>query len=387
MLRIFKIVSLILLPALITGIVLWKYENYLDENLEPLTINRSIAISYGNYPKEKGLVMLNKSLERGDLQAFGSSELSSQVDQNIRLFFPRLGYEYEVNSIGRAYAQSLVDTVRLAAYETIPEKMIVVVSLQWFQSGDISIPGTESNFSELQFYRYMFSDKFSAEQKHYVAKRVGHLFKRSTVHSRECLFARVYAKSPTLFKVLKPYYWLRFKFLEIKDKHDTYKTLQGIGKENTTELKSINWKNAYAEAQKQGETACTNNNFYVYDSYYTKYLEPRIEKLKDSSKGSDLLHSKEWDDYEAFLQACNSLNIKPYVIFMSTNGYYYDYIGIDKKQRHEFYDKLRIVTEKYGMDYLDLRDKEYEPYFYCDVMHLGWRGWLYVNQKVAEYFG
>ena len=31
--------------------------------------------------------------------------------------------------------------------------------------------------------------------------------------------------------------------------------------------------------------------------------------------------------------------------------------------------------------------KEYEPYFYYDVMHLGWKGWLYVDEQLTRHYG
>ena len=69
-----------------------------------------------------------------------------------------------------------------------------------------------------------------------------------------------------------------------------------------------------------------------------------------------------------------------------TSGYYYDYIGIDKEKRYSVYDKLVEIINNYGFDYLDLRDKEYVPYFYKDVMHFGWKGWLYVDEQITKYY-
>ena len=71
---------------------------------------------------------------------------------------------------------------------------------------------------------------------------------------------------------------------------------------------------------------------------------------------------------------------------MNTNGYYYDYIGIDKDTRNDLYNWVEGQAESYGFDCLNLSEKEYEPYFMRDVMHLGWKGWLYVDQKLTEYF-
>ena len=96
--------------------------------------------------------------------------------------------------------------------------------------------------------------------------------------------------------------------------------------------------------------------------------------------------SAEWKDYEFFLGVCNELDLHPYVVIMSTNGFYYDYIGITKNKRDEYYDASEQISAKYGIECLNLKDQEYEPYFYCDVMHLGWKGWPYVCKKIVEHF-
>ena len=86
------------------------------------------------------------------------------------------------------------------------------------------------------------------------------------------------------------------------------------------------------------------------------------------------------------LETFKQTGVSPYIVFMSTNGWYYDYVGLSQDKRLLFYDKLGSMAKEYGFSYLDLRDKEYEPYFYKDVMHLGWKGWLYVNKQITEHY-
>ena len=40
----------------------------------------------------------------------------------------------------------------------------------------------------------------------------------------------------------------------------------------------------------------------------------------------------------------------------------------------------------YGISMLDLTGYENEPYFMCDVMHLGWKGWLAVDRALIDYY-
>ncbi|MFR1380367.1 MAG: D-alanyl-lipoteichoic acid biosynthesis protein DltD [Clostridium neonatale] len=37
-----------------------------------------------------------------------------------------------------------------------------------------------------------------------------------------------------------------------------------------------------------------------------------------------MLNSREFEDFEFLLSVCKDLNIKPYIILMNVNGWYYD---------------------------------------------------------------
>lgn len=385
--------SLIVFSLFLTFFILNKYERYLDDEINNFTINKETVSAYALKEKDKGIVLLNKSLNNNDLIILGSSELGADVPQNIRKFFPVNEFPYNTNSVGRAYAQSLVDSIRISSFDNINKdnKIALIVSFQWFMGKDIDKKGTQANLSELQFYEFMNSDKVDIKEKKYVAERLTKLLKNSQEQNRTWLYSALYQSDSVIcegiLNILKPYFFIREKFLVLKDKYDAYKILKNNQNYSAEINKNdVNWQLEYLNAEKNGIEACTNNKFYVYDEYYTKYLSKDIEVLKGNSKNVELLKSKEYDDFEFLLGMFKKLNIRPYIILMSTNGYYYDYIGIDKEKRYSVYDKLVEIINNYGFDYLDLRDKEYVPYFYKDVMHFGWKGWLYVDEQITKYY-
>lgn len=179
---------------------------------------------------------------------------------------------------------------------------------------------------------------------------------------------------------------MNYQLLKLTDKYQIYKRLKDIGaQEPEKQIVNINWEQEMKKAEKEGEQSCTNNEFYVEDEYYNTYLKDGIQELKESSIQEKLI-SAERQDFTCFLSVCKDLDIRPYIIMMNTNGYYYDYIGIDKNTRNDLYNWVEQQTRAYGFDCLNLSEKEYEPYFMRDVMHLGWKGWLYVDQKLTEHF-
>jgi len=152
------------------------------------------------------------------------------------------------------------------------------------------------------------------------------------------------------------------------------------------EEKNLNWEEEYAKAEAQGKEKVTNNDLYVEDEYYNKYVKDRYDELSGSSSNVDLTSSKEFKDYELFLNISEELGAKPLVILMPVNGIYYDHLGITKDKREEFYSKVQELAEAKGFTVLNLQDKEYEKYYLTDVMHLGWKGWLNVNEEISKYF-
>ncbi|RCK13051.1 hypothetical protein DT075_01770 [Bacillus licheniformis] len=62
------------------------------------------------------------------------------------------------------------------------------------------------------------------------------------------------------------------------------------------------------------------------------------------------------------------------------HGKFYDYTGFPKKGRTDFYKKIKKEIEQEGFQVADLTNHEYDPYFLKDTLHLGWKGWVYVDQ-------
>lgn len=386
----------IFICALVTAIVLisvfeWGLDQKIDEIYDVAAYTKALNLQYEDPTKDKGEVILKKSMANGNLMLLGSSELSSPVDQNPVNMFPNTTLPDNLTIVGQAYVQSLLHAMKVGteAFEG-QKKLGIVVSLQWFFGEDIDPSGFAANFSELQFYQMMSNERLSKESKLYVCKRTDELLKEIQGYDDIKVYAWLYRQDHVLgqagLTVLKPYYILREKVLTIKDKWNTYQLLKKTKPDaSKPETLDLNWEEAYAQAHKTGEENCTNNEFYVEDGYYSNYLAEVITDLKDESANVSL-GSKEMEDFEMFLQICKENDVEPYVIMMNTNGKYYDYIGIDQARRNALYDEVESRTTENGFTCLRLSDKEYEPYFMVDVMHLGWRGWLYVEEQMSKYF-
>lgn len=393
--RIFK--KLIIFAAAVITVVagVGLFENYLDRRIDELydvsAYTKAINTEYDNLTKDKGQIILERSADNGNVMLLGSSELGSWVQQNPVNMFPNTTLDSDITIVGQAYVQSLLHAMKVGTEAFSDNKRVaLVVSMQWFYGEDIDRDGFAANFSEYQFFCFMNNERLSKESKLYICERTDELLEEIQGYDDIKVYAWLYAQDNVLGDVgltlLKPYYSVREKVLEIRDKWDTYQLLKQTQTEaEQPEVKDIDWQKAMKDAEREGAGYCTNNDFYVDDNYYSTYLEPAMDSL-EGVESETVLTSKEMEDYEMFLQICRENGVEPYIIIMGTNGKYYDYVGIDSGRRNQLYDEVQKRAEDAGVEYLRLSDKEYEPYFMVDVMHLGWKGWLYVDQQISELY-
>lgn len=353
----------------------------------------SIKHTYNHLIKDKGGALKNAMHDENDLMLLGSSELSAPVSQNPITFFPFKGAEYDVSIYGRAYTQSLQHSTIISNTKNITgkDKIAIIISSQWFERGD-GIDGSNFviNFSELQFYQFFKNKHISKENKIYYAKRMSELLKQSGEYNEESIYSSLYYKdnfiTKSLLTILKPYYNLKTYMLGIRDKVQTINEIQNLEDKKDIELRNMDWEEEYEKANEEGSSKVTNNDINVDDEYYDTYLRDKYDTLEGKWGDRDLLESKELEDYKFLLKVSNELEIKPLIILMPVNALYYDHIGWTVEKRTEFYDAIESMAEESGFDVLNLQSKEYEKYYMYDVMHLGWKGWLNIDEEMYKYF-
>ncbi|MBE6055214.1 MAG: D-alanyl-lipoteichoic acid biosynthesis protein DltD [Clostridium sartagoforme] len=382
------IICIFIFASLFNVVIDKKYEDLIEK--KDLT---SMKHTYNQIIRDRGGVLKSQMKEDGDLMLLGSSELSSPVEQNPINMFPNNYAEYDVSIFGRAYTQSLQHSTILSNIEDIgkDDKVAIVISAQWFEylsgidGNDFSV-----NFSEQQFYEFFNNKNINKENKVYYAKRIAELLRKSGEYGEERIYANLYYRDNIITKItltlLKPYYSLKEYMLETKDKVQTIKILEKLNNKSEKSIKNIDWNEEYKKAEAEGKEKVTNNDIFVEDSYYDTYLRDKYDTLKDRWKDIDLLKSKELEDYKFFLDTCEQVGVKPLVILMPVNGLYYDHLGLDEEKRTEFYDTVEKLADDKGFEVLNLQNKEYEKYYLSDVMHLGWKGWLNINEEMYKYF-
>lgn len=377
-------------------ISLYGVNSYYDKKLER-SYSDQIGDSYADVTKDSGLSLQQQSVNRPDnVLIYGSSELGSLIKPfHPAYFFENKRTGFQPNIIGRGYSQSLVHGINFGALgkELSNKKVVFIISPQWFDKEGLSSSNFMMNFSDLQFYAFVYNHDITKDLKLKTINRIEGLI--SGAHDKNDIKLYCYLSSKNNFisnvglKLFEPYFKIKYYYLEIKDKkaaYDDLAKLKATPSNSSSENSTINWTDELKKAADEGKEQASNNNMGFENVYYTEYIKDKLASYKGVCKNASYLTSPEYDDLSLLLDICKEENIKPLFVSVPVNGVWYDYEEFPKSDRNEYYKKVRNMITSYGFEIADFSDKEYEAYFLKDSMHLGWKGWVYVNEAIDKYY-
>lgn len=253
--KVIKASSLIIFAVFITSLTVVIYNHHLDLKLAEFKGIRNSAVSrsYGLNELSKGITILDHDAKNNNLIILGSSEFGSNVPQNPRYMFPNSQLNCDVDMVGKAYVQDLLNAVKISSLSDSfkNKKVVIIVSVQWFMQSlpflgnQIDVNGFNSNFSELQFYRTMNNNNLSADVKKQMCKRIFELSKGESSLERTNIYAYLYSRdnifSRAALTALKPYYSLREYLLSVRDKQHALERLIELHDKAKKIPRKINW--------------------------------------------------------------------------------------------------------------------------------------------------
>ena len=390
----------LVIALVICCLIAWFSNKLLVSNIQE---NYDPAFGYVlNVQKNQGLILQQTASKGGDaIFIYGSSELSGSEDpfQPVNFFKGQYkGIYYDL--IGRGYCQSLIHLIIFGALEDSlkGEKVVFFLSPQWFSKAGITSDDFKKNFSHLQYLAFMHNERISPQLKKAVAQRVYSLLGQGEsldMQMLSSLMAKENGYAQGLLGVLQPYYRFKEYLLVCKDRVQAYRVLADKAVPQGTDLNShsligdlsraIDWEAEKKRAQEYGQTQSDNNEFRIDNGYFTQYLAEKLPELKGYMQNQSYLESPEYRDLELLLQLCQELEIEPLFVSIPVNGLWYDYCGFPREDRAQYYEKVKQLITKAGYDLADFSDHEYDTYFLRDTMHLGWKGWVEVNEAILDY--
>ena len=351
--------------------------------------------------KITGTYLVKTAAELDDtLTIFGSSELKTfEISTHPANFFAGKRAGFQVNLVGRGSCQSLVHAMAIGATgESLKGKKIVLITApQSYVEGGIAPDLFLANFSEQQLLALLADEEIPESTRQYLASRVQRLILQYNAqngtnletHTAAGLLSKAWTESSGVLKtVLSPYAEISGWLLDTKDMAVSARLIRKSEASSGEAGKyPVDWAQEEEAALAQAETQATNNDFYMLDSYYQTYVGHRLSQMEGRDKDVSYDESPEYGDLRCLFEICRAKNIEALFVHVPVNGKWSDYTGLTPERRQAYYKTVRAIAAQYdNITMLDLTGEEYTPYFLCDTMHLGWKGWLAVDRAMDEFW-
>lgn len=383
-----KIKAFFIALVLCIGTV-WVAKGHYDNVAKEALNNNSIRYDI-SFAKFKSHNILVNNIDDTTLTVMGSSELSritgSKQHPKNAIDFQDLKYM----TIGQGYFQSILHTVTLGSIDEgiKNRKVVLFLSPQWFDQKGIRKEAFASRYSEDHMIYFLKNQHITKETKEKVINRVTALLKdNKDLIGRLDKYKKMYVDND--IEGYDKYYISAFSSF-INEKYE-YEYLFNF-KENKRindkkyDPNKIDFSSLKKEGEEKAKKSCTNNDFGIRDDYWNAHIKKRFDKLKDSHKDIKYKDSIEYNDLQLFLDVAKELGIKVELVNQPVNGPWYDYMGHSKEDREAYYQNIRNIANKNNVELLDLSNYEYEPYFFMDATHFGWKGWAIINEELLKFY-
>lgn len=357
-----------------------------------LNFNNPAFGYWTNNQKFQSPVAIRANLNKDSLVVLGSSELEHGMSTPYHPQNIFKGNTFQPMLIGSSYYQSLSHAITLAALEPAMEKrkVALIVSPQWFRKKGVEAGAFASRFSESAFIDMLQNEKLSKETKSHIADRAVSLLQvDKPVQKRVKNYNNILlANKGNVFTRTK--YSFYKAFLDDRQKQGILVTASADGISHGTPGPLVsavpNWDTYRTQSVSDAEKVTNNNDFKIYNKYFNRILKPHLSKRKDSSKTSSYSKSPEYEDLKCFLDVCTELGIQPMLILPPVNGKWYDYTGFPKQRRDKFYNNVKEIAGNYPNALVtDFSNDDYTDYFMEDSIHIGWKGWVSIDEVLYKF--
>ncbi len=317
------------------------------------------------------------------LYVMGSSEFGVPVDQNASTWLQANASDFDMYLSGRGLQQSLYHAIELAAVAPYlqQKKVVLLVSPQWFTAGGVPARAFKSVFSYDAWQSMLANRQLSQATRDKITHRAGELMPELCTLNAPCDVGTA-EKAKEVMDA--PYTALSQRLDLLRETYRTTSLRQAVSytapwQPGATPMDSINWAAQDALARQQGAQHVTNNPYGMDDTFYTRRIAPYMDYMKGHESKVTYTNPTEYDDLQIFLDVARDLGIQVLLISLPVNGLWSDYTGLPKAESEGFAARVRTVASDNGVQLADLTEKAYEPYYFWDTLHIGWRGWLDVT--------
>ena len=139
-------------------------------------------------------------------------------------------------------------------------------------------------------------------------------------------------------------------------------------------------------ATRMGMQETTNNPFELKNDFYTKRVKRNMPKLKGSQATWSYVKSPEYSDLQLVLNTFAKKHMEVLFVIPPINAKWAAFTGLDLGMIQNTVTKMKYQLQTQGFNHvLDLSQDGAQPYFMEDTIHIGWRGWLKMDQTVRPF--
>ncbi|HHX37256.1 MAG TPA: D-alanyl-lipoteichoic acid biosynthesis protein DltD [Clostridiaceae bacterium] len=376
---------------------------YISHHQSDLTDVQLEIMRYDLSPaKQDNVELLAQLLDENSVLTMGSSELSTIGESTHPVQFYKDGqHDFDLVLLGQGYTQCLNQAISLAALAPYMDnkQVVLILSAQWFTEEHID-PGAFASVFRMNMYREMLRNpELSDDLKVQMVNRCHEILGEDDLAERLSIQEELYLSDSanilerTTETIRAPFfkfqrgYQARKRAKDVESDFDWEQYLLerpfDLAGQSAT---AISFEKRLEVAEAEGRASVTNNDFGIEDHYYNEYMKDTYDNRKDSEVDSRFTVSKEYEDLNLFLDVCAELNIEPMLVSVPVNGYWYDYTGFPIEEREGYYNNIVDICKQRSVQLLDLSAYEYTDYVLRDIMHLGWKGWVFIGYEIERFY-
>lgn len=338
---------------------------------------------------------------------FGSSDFATfpgEISTVPRAQFGWHDHGLDLWCIGEGYNQSLWHAVAMAAYseaisrtaapaDVMPEgvfdartsnKAVFVISPQWFFEGGVPANATQAQYGYGLWRLACQNASVDPARLDYLEGRL----KAEGIDARQ-LAAPRHATPPDTLNDYAFDFEETHRISTLLDYTRSHGDTILWPKHHLTAKDGVpDWEALAAQAVEEGARQSANNDFGMLDSFWAEKNADDFAagKLQGFLKNRTLLKAPTEDaDLDCALGVASDCGLDLLCVLLPFPGDWADYEQLDRGIREQRYELIREACAKWGMRVADFTGEEYTRYFIYDGTHLGWLGWVRVEQAIYEF--
>lgn len=387
--RLFKIFGPIIVAAiLLLTVLLTPFSFGLNHVSKDTEQKAAVSLSANVL---KGRQIKRQALDDGYVPFFGSSEWSRFDPMHPSVLAQKYHRDYQPFLLGARGTQSLTQyfVMQSVQKQLTNKKAVFVISPQWFVPKGTRKDAFSYYYSPLQTTDWLQSGHNTAMDR-YAAKRLLQMPSGSSDKTLADALARVAAGfKPTDAQMT----YMKYK-ARVLSSEDEFFSRIGISQKNLDKVdrQANRLPNTYNANQldqlagKIGKAETTSNSLQISNQFWNTQLKRNYKRLKGSQQHLNYTKSPEFADFQLVLNQFANNHTDVLFIIPPINQRWADYTGLSMKMIAQFDKKIRYQLTSQGFNNIvDLTKDGSEDYFMTDTIHLGWRGWLAVDQRVDPF--